>query len=240
MPTVLITGSGRRLGRGLALMFAQKGWDIIIHYNNSEEMAKKTYEEIKNIGVKTYLVKADVSNSFEVSIAFNAIRSHFTFPDVLINNSGIFPEKTNFSVLQEELWDQVINVNLKGEFLCSQLFAKYAKSGSKIINIASLGGFEVWNGRIPYNVSKAGVLQLTKALSRELAPNIAVNSVSPGTIIIPEEPAEDSSNVEVSKIPMGRYGNISDLFDAVYFFATASNFITGQNLSVDGGYHNAR
>ncbi len=237
MSTIWITGSGRRIGRGLAIEFAKKGWDVAVHYNGSEAMAHKTVEDIQKLGRKTALVKADVRNHDEISNAFEEIVSSLGVPDVLVNNSGIFPPQTPLDKISADMWDNVLDINLRGEFYCSQVFASKARKGSKIINIASLGGLEVWKYRIPYNVSKAGVIHLTKALARELAPDIAVNSVCPGAIILPDEPAVETSDVPANKIPMKRYGNLMDIFDAIYFFATASDYITGQNIAVDGGLH---
>lgn len=240
MPKVIITGSGRRMGRAIAIAFAEKGWDIVIHYNHSENEAAATYKAVVETGAKAMLVKADVRSSAEVKAMFQKITNEFGIPDALVNNSGIYPERIPLTEIPDELWDDVINTNLRGEFFCSREFARIARPGARIINIASLGALEVWKHRIPYNVSKTGVLQLTKALARELAPDITVNSICPGEIEMPGEPAVDSSQISLGRIPMNRLGNTGDIFSAVYFFATCSDYITGQNLTVDGGYHDAR
>lgn len=240
MPLILITGSGRRLGRGLALEFAQKGWDIAVHYNRSEETALKTANEIKKMGVKCITVKADVLSSKEINVAFDKIVNELGHPEVLINNAGVYPQITPLNEISDEMWNDTLGVNLSGEFHFARKFAENAKKDSRIINIASLGGLEIWKQRIPYNVSKAGVIQLTKALARELAPHISVNCICPGTIEIPGEEAAGESPVPVSRIPMERYGSVKDIFDAAYFFATCSNYITAQVLAVDGGFHDAR
>ena len=106
--------------------------------------------------------------------------------------------------------------------------------------MASLGGTEVWKNRTPYNVSKAGVIQLTKSLARDLAPLVSVNCISPGTIEIKNESPSEPLRISNERIPFLRFGNIDDIFDAVNFFATASQFITGNNLIVDGGYSLSR
>jgi NAD(P)-dependent dehydrogenase (short-subunit alcohol dehydrogenase family) len=240
MPKVIVTGSGRRLGRAFALAFADKGWDVAIHYNQSGNEAQRTYESVISKGVNAYLIHADLRNSSDVSEMFSKLNHEFGNPDVLVNNSGIYPQRTALTDIVDELWDDVINTNLRGYFYCSREFARHAIKGSRIVNIASLGGLEVWKQRIPYNVSKAGVLQLTRALARELAPDITVNSVCPGEILIPGEPAIDSSQISLDRIPMSRLGSPMDVFEAIYFFATCSDYITGQNLTVDGGYHDAR
>lgn len=236
---VLITGSGRRIGRGLAIEFARQGWDIIIHFNKSMVLAEETKKYIEhNFGVKVYLLESDLLKINETVKTFEKFFQEKFVPKVLVNNAGIFPQYTQIQDLNEELFDQTITINLKSYLFISKVFAKYAEEGSKIINIGSLGGIETWKGRIPYNISKSGVIQLTRSLAKELAPKISVNCVNPGTILIPEEPNNiDSAPLPIERIPMKRFGTILDLFDAVYFFATCSNFITGQTISVDGGYH---
>ena len=239
MGIVLITGSGKRIGRGLAISFAEKGWDVIIHYNTSEEKAKETENHIKNLGVKAVIVKADIRNYQEIKDAFESGVKEVGMPDVLVNNAGIYPPPTQLKDISDRMWDDTLNINLRGEYYFSKIFSVKAKEG-RIINFSSLGGLEVWKHRIPYNVSKAGVIQLTKALAKELAPNFSVNCICPGTIEIPEEPPIEKTKINVDKIPMNRYGNVNDIFDAVYFFSNCSKFITGQVLCVDGGYHIAR
>jgi NAD(P)-dependent dehydrogenase (short-subunit alcohol dehydrogenase family) len=237
MSIVLVTGSGKRLGRGLAIEFAKLGWDIIIHYNNSQESAAKTVEEIKSYGVHCISFGADIRQVSELEAGFENAVNEIGYPDVLVNNAAIYPELNHLDTTDYQLWNDVINTNLTGYFAMSKIFSANAKSGSHIINIASMGAFRIWKGRIPYNVSKAGVLQLTKALALDLAPNIAVNSVSPGSISIPDEPPTEELALKIDSIPMKRYGNINDVFEAVNFFASSSLYITGQNICIDGGYN---
>ena len=237
MKTVFITGAARRIGRGIALKFAEKGWNVIVNYNTSKEKAIETAEEIKKLGARFELIYADVRDEKQVARAFKLAYDKMGVPDVLINNAGIYPEKRELTDIDIDFWDNVININLRGELLCAREFTKYAQDGAKIINFASLGAYEIWKQRMPYNVSKAGVIQLTKALARELAPKISVNSVSPGSIFIPDEVSPQDGAIKEDRIPMKRYGSIDDVFDAVYFFATCSPYITGQNLNIDGGFH---
>ena len=240
MPNIFITGSGRRIGRGLALKFADKGWNVGIHYFNSAEMANKTYSEVLAKGVKAVLVKGDVRNYSEMESALNEFVEKVGVPDVLINNSGVFPEMKKVEDISPEFWEDTMKANLFSEFFCSKIYRKILNGSEnkqgRIINIASLGSIEIWKERIPYNVSKGGLIQLTKGLAREFAPEISVNCIMPGTILIPDEaPDTDSVIINKDRIPMKRHGDINDIFDAVYFFATCSRFITGQFLMVDGG-----
>lgn len=239
MNSVLITGSGRRLGRGLAIEFARKGWDILIHFNSSHESALQTKEYIENnFGVKVFVFCSDLSNIKESIKNFEDVFEKVQVPKVLVNNAAIFPKKLNLDEIDEPIWDATLTINLKAYLFISKVFANYAPEGSRIVNIGSLGGIETWKGRIPYNISKAGVIQLTKSLAKELAPRITVNCVNPGTIFIPYEQNQiDAPLIPAERIPMQRYGTVMDVFDAVFFFATCSNFITGQVINVDGGYH---
>lgn len=234
---VFISGSGRRIGRALAIKFAEKGFDVGLHYNESEAKAYETKALIDKLGVKCCVVKADVRDYIEYKKAFKKVVDELGIPNVFINNSGIFPAKQSLDKLSIDEWSNTLNTNLSSEFYGAKIFAEFAIDGAKLINIGSLGGLEIWKQRIPYNVSKAGVIQLTKALALELAPRIAVNCINPGTIVMPDEPAADSSEVSLNRIPMKRYGSVDDIFEAAYFFATCTQFITGQVLNVDGGYH---
>jgi 3-oxoacyl-[acyl-carrier protein] reductase len=165
---IFISGSGRRIGRGLAINFAKMGWDVAIHYNSSEVKALETKRTIDNLGVNCIAVKADVCNYKEFDRAFTQAVDYMGVPDVFINNSGIFPAKQSLENSSIEIWDNTLNTNLRSEFYGAKLFATIASKGAKIINVGSLGGLEIWKSRIPYNVSKAGVIQLTKALALEL------------------------------------------------------------------------
>jgi len=238
MPIILITGSGKRIGKGLTFRFAEKGWDVIIHYNSSEKGAMNLKDNIEALGRKSYLIKSDITDYDQVKEAFGNAFEQFGIPDVLINNSGVFPDKTNLSEITTELWESTMNINLRGILYTSQIYSEYKKKGSRIVNIASLGGLEIWKNRIPYNISKSGAIQLTKALARELAPDIAVNCICPGSILVDEEPSiTDTTLIDIKKIPMGRLGCVDDVFDAAWFFANCSSYITGQVITVDGGYH---
>ncbi len=240
MPTVFITGSGKRIGKGLAIEFARKGWNVAIHYNRSAEEAADTYRRVIDIGVQSVLVQADFRDNSQLQSAFEAGVAELGVPDVLVNNAGIFPQAARLENITDGLWGDAMDINLKSQYRLAKLFAAIAGDNARIINIGSLGGQEIWKHRLPYNVSKAGVIQLTKALAVELAPVISVNCVCPGAIEIPGKPPPEPISFGPGRIPMKRFGTVIDLFDAVYFFATASNYITGQVLNVDGGLHEAR
>lgn len=242
MPTAIITGSARRIGKKLAVNFAKKGWDVVIHYNTSFSEAEAVAAEVRSYGRNTASIHADLRYFEQVENLFKHAIDSVGIPDLLINNAAIFPPRRELSQLTAEDWNNTIASNLSSQFYCAKIFSETARENSRIINIASLGGVEVWRNRVAYNISKAGVVQLTKALALELAPRISVNCICPGNIAIPDEPngVEDIYEIPTDRIPMGKYGTPDDIFDAAYFFATASNYVTGQILIVDGGYNLAR
>ena len=236
MPVVLITGSGKRIGKGLALRFARDGWDVIIHYNTSKTSAEDVRNQIISMGRDSVLIKSDIRSEEQVVDSFKNAVNGIGVPDVMINNAAVFPPQTPLSELNQDQWDDILNINLRSAFFFSKIFAEYAQENSRIINISSLGGIKIWKQRIPYNVSKAGLIQLTKALAKELAPNIAVNSICPGAILVEDEPSEnDIYVIAKNRIPMIRHGNVDDIYGAAHFFATCSKYITGQILCIDGG-----
>lgn len=236
MKKVLITGSGRRIGKELVKLFKKNSWEVIIHYNSSEKSAKELYDQITQSGTNCYIIKADLTNENEVNSQFHKCFDEFGVPDVLINNAGVFPPKTKLENITTDAINNVFALNTFSIIHTSKIFAKFAKPNSKIINIISIGGVQIWENRLLYNISKSAALQLNKSLARELAPNISVNAINPGFIILDEENDIDINPISLEKIPMKRYGNINDIFEAVFFFANSSNYITGQYLNIDGGY----
>lgn len=247
MRNVFITGSGRRIGRALALGFARHGWSVAVHYGSSEEKARATLDEIVALGGRAILVQADVRKKDEIRAALRTAASELGGLDVLVNNAGIYPPATPIADVTEELWRSVLETNLYGEFFAAQAAAEIMREQEtgadglkgRIVNLSSLGAFQIWKDRIPYNVSKAGVVQLTRALARSLAPDIVVNSVAPGAIDIPEDPVSGGM-IAPGRIPLKRHGSVEDIFNAVRFFAEASSYITGETLVVDGGLNIAQ
>jgi len=239
--TAIITGGARRLGGGIAKRMFEEGWDLALIYRTSE---KENLDKIKDYaalnGRRCLLLKADLRDENHIISAFEKIKSYFGEINVLINNAGIFPKATNLNETEAELWDSVIDTNLRAYFLCAKYFLNCKSEKSRIINIGSLGGLETWRGRIPYNTSKAGVIQLTKSLALDLAPLVSVNCINPGTIEITDEESPFSRLIPPERIPMQRRGNVDDIYSAVKFFLQCSDFITGQYLNIDGGYALAR
>ncbi len=180
------------------------------------------------------LFQADLASVAQIRRLFREARERFGILDCLVNNAGRF---TSFDPLEitEEDWDFIHDVNLKAVFFCCQEGAKQMREAGagRIVNISSLGGIRAWAEHVHYCASKAGVIMLTKALAKALAPAIAVNSVAPGVISFGDD--DEESRKMIHATPMRRAGKAEEVADAVHFFLTAPEFITGQILAVDGG-----
>ena len=228
----VITGGAKRIGRSIALAFAREGADIVINYESSESEARAVANEIRALGRRAAVVQGNVAHREDVQRLFREVDTQFGRLDILVNNAGaFFPAK--FEELTEEQWDRIMDINVKSQFLCSQVAAPLLrKSGrGRIINLSSLGGLLPWPLYTHYCVSKAGSIMLTKCLARALGPEITVNSIAPGTIQFEGEPPDEDY---MKRVPLHRTGTGDDIADAALYFATAP-FVTGQILAVDGG-----
>jgi 3-oxoacyl-[acyl-carrier protein] reductase/pteridine reductase len=230
----LVTGSGRRIGRDIALELAAQGASIVVNYRTSTSEAEGVAAEIVKLGRGARAVQADVSKRADVQRLVDEVESEFGRLDILVNNAGMF-QHVPFEQITDDQWNHILATNLTSQFLCSQLAAPLLKRSGhgRIINLASLGGLLAWPGYTHYCVSKAGVIMLTRCLARALAPEITVNAVAPGTITFPGDAPELEANY-VRRAPLRRTGHGSDIAEAVAFLAE-SDFITGQILVVDGG-----
>ncbi|MCO6467181.1 MAG: SDR family oxidoreductase [Bradyrhizobiaceae bacterium] len=243
MAVVFITGGARRIGRGLAHGFAERGWSVGIIYNTSAESAETTVATLRTMGVAAHAEQADVRHANQYRRALDTLSDAIAPPDVLVNNAGIFPSQQPVDELTLNDLRDTMAVNTEPLITGAQWLRSVEPVDvpRRMVTISSLGAFEIWKDRIAYNMSKAAHVNLVKGLARALAPRITVNSVAPGAIVMPDEPSHTDAEVAaMSRIPMGRFGSPADIFDAVWFFSTASPYITGQVLIVDGGYHLVR
>jgi 3-oxoacyl-[acyl-carrier protein] reductase/pteridine reductase len=227
---ILVTGSAKRIGRGIALRLAKEGARVAIHYSGSEAEARATAKECGDAPI----FRANLERVAEIEKLFEDVDRHFGRIDALVNNAGRFTRIDALKVTEAD-WDYIHSVNLKATFFCCQQAARrmIAGEGGRIVNLSSLGGIRPWSQHAHYNASKAGVIMLTKALSKAFAPKVTVNSVAPGVILF-GEPDDRTENL-ICKTPAGRAGTQEDIADAVTFFLTATTFVTGQTLAVDGG-----
>lgn len=236
----VITGAGRGIGRAIALQFAEFGAKVVLNYRSSIAQVEELLQAINNAGGEAIAVQADISKNEDAKSLIDTAVKQYGRIDILVNNAGI--NKDNLLMrMSEEEFDKVIDINLKGTFLClkhaSTIMLKQ-RSG-KIINISSVVGLTGNVGQTNYAASKAGVIGMTKSAARELASRgITVNAVAPGFIqtdmtdVLPDK-IKDSS---IANIPLKRFGKASEVAGAVSFLASdAANYITGQVIQVDGG-----
>lgn len=233
----IVTGGGRGIGRAICLALAEEGSDVVVGDLNIQ-LAERVGEEIKSFNREALPVECDVSKKKQVNHMVEAAVEEFGKVDILVNNAGILTVSSTEGLPEEE-WNRLIDVNLKGVFLCSQAVIKLMreKSSGRIINIASCAGkIGALTAAINYSTSKAGVIGFTIHLAKELAPyRINVNAVAPGfvdTALIESYSREKIINAT----PLGRLGKPEDIARAVVFLAgEESDFITGEILDVNGG-----
>lgn len=249
----VVTGSGRGIGRAIALAFAKEGVEVVVnclHKENAEAVVK----EIKKSGGTAVAVAGDVSSAKDVKKIFDAAVKKFRRIDILVNNAGI----VHFDPLlkmSEEQWDRILDVNLKGTFLCSQAAARImtkqkktdrrTRSAScisgKIINISSIAGKIGFPNLAHYCASKGGIIELTREMALELAPNITVNAIGPGVIETDMTKGllahRKSREGLLQQIPLGRTGRPEDIAGVAVFLASNdADYITGQTIFADGGW----
>ena len=229
----LVTGSAKRLGRAVALRLAEEGADVVVHYRSSPADAKEVVGQIAGLGRGALALSADLQRVAEIRQLFEETEKRFGRLDILVNSAANFIH-TEFETTSEETWDKVLDTNLKTVFFCSQAAAPLLrKNHGVIINFSDVGGLLGWTGYVPHSVSKAAVIMLTRCLSKELAPEVRVNAIAPGTITMEGDPPELERDY-IRRAPLRRSGKTGDVADAVLFLIQ-STFITGQVLVVDGG-----
>lgn len=236
----LVTGASRGIGRAIALELAQRGYDVAINYAGSEDKAKEVAASVQQLGRKAIVVKADVTNESDVKSMVKSVITELGSIDILVNNAGITRDNLLIRMKEDE-FDQVINTNLKGVFLCMKAASRpmMKQRSGKIINISSVVGISGNPGQMNYVAAKSGVIGMTKTAAKELASrNILVNAVAPGFIDTDmTEQLDDSIRAELLKlIPLERLGKAEDVAKVVAFLASDdANYITGQTIQVDGG-----
>ena len=227
---VLVTGAAKRIGRVIAIELSRRGFEVAIHYNTSRREAEQVSRECGGAP----LFQADLSSVDQIRRLFQNVREQFGLLNCLVNNAANFARIDPLDITEAD-WDFINNVNLKATFFCCQEGARQMKEigAGRIVNISSLGGIRPWAEHVHYGASKAGVIMMTKALAKAWAPEIAVNSVAPGVIGFGDIDARTQLMIDAT--PMRRAGNAGEIAEAVHFFLTAPDFITGQILAVDGG-----
>jgi len=238
--TALVTGAAKGIGRACCLRLAEAGANVAVNYLTSVEQACETVELVAQAGVRSHLVRADVTSPEQVAAMVDEVAASLGPIDLLVNNAGVFHflphEKTSL-----EVWRQTLDVNLTGAYLVTWAVkpSMIERGFGRIVNIASIAGLRPRPMSIAYAASKAGLIGLTKSLAEALAPhNIRVNAIAPGLIEteILSDVSQDRIDAIVQSTPLGRIGSVDDIADAALFLLSEqSSFITGQTIVVCGG-----
>jgi len=238
--TAVVTGSSGRLGGAITRALAEVGCNCICHYNRNKQKAEDLAEQIQALGVKAAAVGADLTEPEKIEKLFERAAELGT-PQILINSAAVFSKQPLADVTFEEA-QKIFNLNLTAPILTSRTFAKmvnstFPEAGSvvgKIVNISDVGGIRPWAKYVLYCSSKAGLIGATKALAKELAPRVCVNSIAPGVVTWPGDFDQSQKQRQLSFIPMKRIAEISEVTEAIIFLLK-NDYITGQVLNVDGG-----
>ena len=238
-----VTGSSKGIGRATCLGFAERGCDVVVHYSGSREEAEEVAGEVEKHGRDALLIQGDVSHSGEVERMVGEIEDHYGRLDILVNNAGSFINRLTFTEMTEDVWDRVMEVNLKSVYLCSQAILPMMKrqGGGRIVNMTSISAR---NGGSPnsvaYSTAKGGISTLTRAMAKELITDgIRVNAVAPGRIDTPLHdqftPGEKREKA-ARGIPLGREGTPEEVVGAVLFLTSSeADYIVGEIIEVNGG-----
>ncbi len=231
----LVTGAAKRVGRAIVLALAERGAEVVVHYKGSEREAQEVVAQAKRLSGKPVAVRGDLAVPADIARVVEVAMEAFGRIEVLVNNAAIF-YRTPFASLTEADWDRALDVNLKAPFLlCRRVGEIMLRQGrGKIVNLADIAGEKVWADFIPYSVSKAGVIALTKGLAKALAPSVQVNAIAPGAILLPDGATDEEREQAIRRIPLQRLGSPEEIARAVVYLVE-NDFITGAVLTLDGG-----
>ena len=235
-----VTGASRGIGAVVATRLAQAGAKVGVNFHASAELATVVVDKINKAGGEAFLVGGDVSQEDKAGEVVKQLVEHFGSIDILVNNAGINKDQLLIRMKTED-FDSVMNVNLRGAFLCTRFAMTHMirQRSGRVINMSSVVGLSGNPGQANYAAAKAGLVGLTKAVAREVASrNVTVNALAPGYIVtsMVEEIPEDKQDKILARIPMGRFGTPEDVAEAVIFLSSdGASYITGQVLTIDGG-----
>ncbi len=230
----LVTGAGRRLGRELARALAGRGFTLAIHYHASGEGAEALRAEVAAAGGRAECFAADLSDAHAARALPERVVERFDRLDVLVNSAAIMHRLTLEQTTPEQ-YDAILDLNLRSVFFCTQGAAPALRAArGTVVNLADLAGLQPWPGFAAHSVSKAGVVMLTKVLARALAPEVTVNAIAPGAVLVPEEYDAEERERLARATPLGRLGSPADVVGALLYLLEA-DFVTGEVLTVDGG-----
>lgn len=232
----LVTGGGRRLGRALAEALGRRGARVAVHYGSSASGAEEAVQAIRAAGSDAKAFRADLASAAAAAPLIEQTIAHFGGLDILVNSAAVM-ERTPIGSVTAEQWDAMFALNLRAPFLLSQAAAPaLAKRGGVIVNMADLAAYETWPGFIPHSITKAGIVQMTRALARVLAPAVRVNAIAPGAVLLPDDWDETSGEHLEQTTPLRRLGSPDDVVGAMLYLIGA-DYVTGETIIVDGGRH---
>ena len=232
----LVTGAGRRVGRALALALGERGMRVAVHYNRSADGAEETAAGVVAAGGQAALFAGDLTAAQTPQRLIAEVAARMDGLDVLVNSAAVMA-RTPFGEVGAAEWDAMFAINLRAPFLLAQAAAPHLeRARGAIVNIADLAAFETWPAYIPHGISKAGVVQMTRALARVLAPAVRVNAIAPGAVLLPESWSADAAERLARTTPLRRLGSPDDVARAMLYLLDA-DYVTGETLIVDGGRH---
>jgi len=232
----LVTGAGHRVGRAIAVALGGRGMRVAVHYNAAADGAEETLRQVRAAGGDGFVVAGDLTKPDAPPKLIQAVATQFGGLDVLVNSAAVML-RTPFGEITPKQWDDVMALNHRAPFFLAQAAAPHLrKARGVIVNIADLAAFETWPGYLPHGISKSGVVYMTRALARVLAPEVRVAAVAPGTVLLPENWDAGSAEHLRQTTPLERNGSPSDVTRTVLFILD-SEYLTGETIIVDGGRH---
>jgi pteridine reductase len=231
----LVTGAGRRVGRAIAVGLARAGADVAVHYHASRREAEDTAQEIRAAGCRAELLDADLRDARAARSLAERAGAALGGLDALVNSAAIMVRQPVESVTPES-WDDTFDLNVRAGFFVAQgAIPQLRRARGRIVNIADVAAFEPWPDYVPHCASKAAVVMLTKGLARALAPEVTVNAVAPGAVLVPESWDSRARQQLVDSTPLHRLGDPEDVVRAVCYLLDGGEYVTGTTLVVDGG-----
>ena len=235
-PVALVTGAGQRLGRAMAEALALRGFALAVHYRGSASGAHELCSAMQAAGRVAVPFQSDLTLPAAPATLVAAVVAHFGRLDLLVNSAAVM-ERTPFGDVSAEQWDAMHALNVRAPFFLSQAAAPHLRAArGSIVNLADLAAFETWPAYVPHGITKAAVVQMTRALARVLAPEVRVNAIAPGVVLLPEGWDAAAAERLASTTPLRRNGTPDDVVHALHYLLDAE-FVTGEVLMVDGGRH---
>ena len=232
----LVTGAGHRVGRAIAEGLARRGMDVAVHYNASEGPARDTARSIAGLGRRAEIFPSNLAERGAPAALVASVSEAMGEIAVVINSAAVMM-RTPWDTVTESEWDDMFALNLRAAFFVAQAAAvRMREDGGAIVNIADLAAFETWPAYVPHGITKAGIVQMTRALARVLAPGIRVNAVAPGAVLLPESWTDADAERLRATTPLQRLGTPEDVVGAVLYLLE-SDYVTGETIIVDGGRH---